>query len=109
MGEYDQTNIFNRIIGGEIPAKVVLEDEGCICFEDIRPQAKLHLLILPKLQCVDFADFMSKVDDVGYLFQFVLRVVEKVGLTDYQLKTNKGAGAGQEVFHFHIHLLSNMV
>ena len=105
---YDQTNIFNRIINKDIPAKIILEDDKCISFADINPQAKLHLLILPKLQCLDFQDFMDKESDVGYLFRFITQVVEKLGITDYQLKTNKGAKAGQEIFHFHIHLLSDV-
>jgi diadenosine tetraphosphate (Ap4A) HIT family hydrolase len=106
--EYNQNNIFKKIIDKHIPANIVLEDESCMAFYDITPQAKTHILIIPKLECVDFEDFLSKAKEIRYFFEFITKVVQKLGLSDYQLKTNKGRGAGQEVFHFHVHLLSNL-
>ena len=103
--EYNPQNIFARIISGEIQAETVLEDSQCIAFKDIAPKAKVHILILPKIACMDFEDFLSKEQDSRYFFYFILKVAEKVGLKDYKLQTNKGAAAGQEIMHFHMHLL----
>lgn len=105
--KYNTNNIFNKIIKKQIEANIVLEDDKCIAFYDIVPQAKTHVLIIPKLECVDFEDFLLKSQDVGYFFDFILKVANKLSLSHYQLKTNKGQKAGQEVFHFHVHLLSN--
>lgn len=104
--EYDQANIFQKIIDKSIPADVVLEDEQCIAFRDINPQAEIHIVIIPKVQCIDFTDFVNNQDDVSYFFQFVAKVAEMLGVSDYRLIANKGFGAGQSVFHFHMHLLA---
>ncbi len=104
--EYDQTNIFRKIIDKSIPAEVIIEDEQCIAFKDINPKAETHVLIIPKVGCIDFADFVNNQTDVSYFFQFITKVVETLGLSDYRLVMNKGSGAGQCVFHFHVHLLA---
>lgn len=105
--EYNPNNIFAKIIRGEVPANVVLEDEHAISFYDIMPKADVHIVALPKLACTDFEDFMIKTSgDVEYFFNFIIATARKVALTDYRLVTNKGQYAGQSVFHFHMHILS---
>lgn len=105
--QYNTQNIFNKIIHKTIPAEVVLEDEHCVAFKDINPQAAVHVVIIPKLECVDFEDFIDKTGGkIDYFFKFILKVARKLELTDYRIITNKGKEVGQIVFHFHAHLLS---
>ena len=103
---YDSSNIFAKIIDKSISAKIVLEDDDCIAFHDINPQSPIHVLVVPKLACVDFEDFILKSPDTSEFFRFIVKVAAKLGLTDYKLLTNKGKSAGQCVFHFHVHLMA---
>jgi len=108
--KYDPNNIFAKIIAGQVPCKKIYEDELILCFYDINPEAKIHALIIPKLACLNFSDFVSKAGplQVASFFSTIKHIAENVlKLTDYRLKTNNGKGAGQDVFHFHVHLLSN--
>ena len=108
---YDNENIFAKILSGEIPCEKFLEDDHVLSFKDINPQAKLHILIIPKKKFIDIADFLEKADN-DYQSSFwssVNNIIKNLGLSDkgFQLKTHKGKDGGQEVFHFHLHLLSN--
>ena len=98
--------IFKKIIDKEIPAKIVYEDEHCLAFHDVKPQAPTHILIIPKKEIPKMAA-MEGADKklIGHLYWVANEVAKKEGLTDYRLVVNNGAGAGQEVFHLHIHLL----
>jgi len=108
---YDNENIFAKILSGEIPCEKFLEDDHVLSFKDINPQAKLHILIIPKKKFIDIADFLENADN-DYQSSFwssVNNIIKNLGLSDkgFQLKTHKGKDGGQEVFHFHLHLLSN--
>ncbi len=100
--------IFGKIIDREIPAKIVYEDDLCLAFEDINPQAPVHLIVIPKKE-------IPKVDDiadadaslVGHLFAVMAKIAAELGLTSgYRVVTNCGPDAGQEVMHLHFHLLA---
>ena len=106
---YDNNNIFAKIIKGQIPCKKVYEDEDVLFFEDINPVSKVHVLGIPKLKCVDFSEFIKNNDKkiVANFFQKINLVVEKLGIKDsgYRVISNSGTDGGQEVPHFHVHIL----
>ena len=109
---YDDNNIFAKILRGEIPSKKIYEDGLVLCFYDIRPEAKVHALIIPKFKCVDFSHFIEisdfqKVSEFFAKTKYVAEQVLNLKHCGYRLKTNNGSGAGQEVFHFHVHIISN--
>lgn len=105
---YDKNNIFAKIIRSEVPARIVFEDEFCLCFKDINPVAKTHLLVIPKIEAVDYADFIvkAKARDVQGFFTSIKTITDKLNLNHYKLLTNKGGESGQQVFHFHVHVIS---
>ncbi len=106
---YDNNNIFAKIIDGKIPCKKIYEDKDVLFFEDINPVSKIHILGIPKVKCVDFSDFISSYhkDIVVNFFQKVDEVIEKLGIKEggYRIISNSGVDGGQEVPHFHIHIL----
>lgn len=108
---YDNENIFAKILSGEIPCEKFFEDDHVLSFKDVNPQAKLHILIIPKKKFIDIADFLENADndDQSSFWSSVNKIIKNLGLKDkgFQLKTHKGKDGGQEVFHFHLHLLSN--
>ena len=108
---YDTENIFAKILRGEIPCDKIYEDEYILSFKDINPQSKTHVLIIPKDPYIDIADFLQNADS-QYQTHFWLSVNTIIDNLDlrvkgFQIKTRKGKDGGQEVFHFHLHLLSN--
>ena len=108
---YDNENIFAKILRSEIPSDKVFENEFVLSFNDINPKAKLHILIIPKKPFVDIADFLQNAD-VNYQSNFWASVNEIISLLNlkekgFQIKSHKGKDGGQEVFHFHLHLLSD--
>ncbi len=106
---YDNNNIFAKIIIGEIPCEKVYEDEEVLFFNDINPTAKIHVLGIPKVSCTDFSDFVSNYDEniVSNFFKKTDMVIEKLGIKNsgYKIISNSGENGGQEVPHFHIHIL----
>ena len=106
---YDNDNIFAKIIDGKIPCKKIYEDEDVLFFEDINPITKVHILGIPKVHCVDFSDFVLNYDQsiVANFFKKIDTVIEKLGIKDsgYRIISNSGIDGGQEVPHFHIHIL----
>ena len=100
--------IFAKILRKEIPADLVHEDEQCIAFRDINPQAPTHVLIIPRKA---FASIEAMQDEdaplVGHLFLVARDIARKFGLNEsgYRLVINNGGNAGQTVFHLHVHLL----
>ena len=106
---YDDNNIFAKILRGEIPCSKVYEDEFSLFFYDINPQAKIHVLGIPKVSCVDFSDFITNSDEryISSFFKSVKIVIEKLNIKEqgYRLISNSGENGGQEVPHFHIHIL----
>jgi histidine triad (HIT) family protein len=97
--------IFCKIIRGEIPNKTILEDENFLAFEDINPQAKVHILIIPKIHVDSFDVMAPKV--MGEMTAFIQKVASITGVKHdgYRLITNIGNHGGQEVKHIHFHLL----
>ena len=109
LSPYDDTNIFARILRGEIPNKTVYEDEWVLAFHDIVPQAPTHVLVIPKAPYVSFADFSAKASDaeIAGFTRAVGKVAKLLGLEEqgYRLIANMGEHSGQEVPHFHIHIV----
>lgn len=106
---YDNQNIFAKIIQGKIPAEKVYEDEKVLAFHDINPQAPVHILVIPKKKVISFHDFTEEgsPDEIAYFFKKIQEITEQQGLDadGYRLITNHGTHAGQEVPHFHVHIL----
>ncbi len=100
------TTLFQKIADGEIPADIVYEDDRALAFRDINPQAPTHILVVPR-KPIPRADRIEEADEVlvGHLFVVAKKVAADEGLTDYRLVMNNGEGAGQSVFHIHLHLL----
>jgi diadenosine tetraphosphate (Ap4A) HIT family hydrolase len=107
---YDESNIFARILRGEIPSKKVYEDEWALAFHDISPQAPTHVLVIPKGNYVSFADFSANGSDaeIAGFMRAVGKVAKDLGLEapGYRLLANMGEHGGQEVPHFHVHLFA---
>ncbi|MCS6855612.1 MAG: histidine triad nucleotide-binding protein [Elioraea sp.] len=105
---YDDSNVFARILRGEIPCKKVHEDEFALAFHDINPQSPVHVLVIPKGRYVSIADFSANASDaeVAGFWRAVGRVAKALGLEDsgYRVLTNMGRNAHQEVPHFHVHI-----
>ncbi|MDH3608477.1 MAG: histidine triad nucleotide-binding protein [Gammaproteobacteria bacterium] len=103
-----QETIFDKIISKEIPAEIVYEDDQCLAFKDVNPQAPVHILIIPKKSIAKIAD--ADVQDqniLGYLMLKAGEIADELGVKDaFRLVINNGEGAGQTVFHLHIHLLA---
>jgi histidine triad (HIT) family protein len=102
------TTIFGKIIGREIPADIIYEDESCLAFRDVNPQAPTHVLIIPRKEIARLAD--AGQDDqalLGHLLLAANKVARQLGVDSaFRLVVNNGAGAGQSVFHLHLHLLA---
>jgi histidine triad (HIT) family protein len=100
--------LFCKIIAGEIQAEVVHEDERCVVIRDNNPQAPTHLLVIPR-DHIESLDEASQKDEamLGHLLRVAARVANDEGLADggYRTVINTGAGAGQSVFHLHVHVL----
>jgi diadenosine tetraphosphate (Ap4A) HIT family hydrolase len=107
---YDETNIFARILRGEIPCTKAYEDQWVLAFHDINPQAPTHVLVVPKGRYVSFADFSASAsaDEVVGFMRAVGRLAKDLGLEaqGYRLLANMGEHSGQEVPHFHVHLFA---
>ncbi len=100
-------SIFTRIINREIPADIVYEDDRCLAFRDINPQAPTHILVIPKpeIPSVDAIEAGDK-ELIGHLFTVVAQIARQLKLNDgYRVVVNNGRDAGQTVDHIHLHLL----
>ena len=105
----DPNCIFCKIIAKKIPSKIVFEDEHVTAFEDVNPQAPVHMLVVPKKHISEIHNMTEKDKElVGHLFFTAKKIAEEKGLDakGYRLVINNGAGAGQTVFHVHLHILS---
>lgn len=105
---YDKNNIFAKILRGEIPCSKVYEDEYTLAFNDINPQAPVHILVIPKGEYISMDDFHEKASDteIAALFRTVGKVAREAGLPEkgYRILANIGRESGQEVPHLHIHI-----
>ena len=106
---YDQNNIFAKILRGDIPCNKVYEDDHVLAFHDVKPHASVHVLIIPKGHYQDISEFGEKAsaEDKAAFFTAISRVANELGLTSdgYRVIANTGGHGGQEVPHFHLHLL----
>ena len=108
---YDKNNIFAKILRGEIPCKKVYENEYILSFYGVNPQRKIHVLVIPKGEYVDLDDFINKATDIEIieLNKAIIRVVKMLKISNqeggYRLLSNTGKDGGQEVPHFHYHIL----
>ena len=101
--------LFCRIRDGEIPAKRVHEDEQCLAFEDIHPQAPTHVLVIPRKHIATSLDITAEDEGVlGHLHRVAADIARARGFATDGFRTvmNTNAGAGQTVFHIHLHLLA---
>jgi len=101
------TTIFSKIIAKDVPAKIIFEDDLCLAFHDVNPQAPVHILVIPKITELDRLDMAKSTHQalLGHLLLKVSEIALAVGLSDYRVVINNGEGAGQSVFHLHLHLL----
>lgn len=104
------SSIFTKIIHREIPATIEFENDEIIVIHDIQPQAKLHLLIIPKKEIPTINDITSEdINLIGNMFLVAKDLARKFGVENgYQLKFHVGPQGGQEVFHIHLHFLSDL-
>jgi diadenosine tetraphosphate (Ap4A) HIT family hydrolase len=108
LGPYDDTNIFARILRGELPCKRVYEDDVALAFHDIHPRAPIHVLVIPKTPHVSLADFTASAtpEQIAGFFAAVGRVAKQLNLEEpgYRILANMGPHGHQEVPHFHVHI-----
>lgn len=105
---YDDSNIFARILRGEIPANKVYEDDNVLAFHDINPLAPAHILVIPKGAYISWDDFSQGASDaeIAGLTRAVGKVARDAGLVErgYRVLANVGPDSGQEVPHLHLHI-----
>jgi len=105
---YDDSNIFARILRGELPCKKVYEDEHALAFHDINPLAPLHILVIPKGPYVSWDDFSEQgsAEEIAGFVRAVGTVARDAGAVEqgYRLLANVGRRGGQEVPHLHVHI-----
>ena len=102
------STIFTQIINREIPADIVYEDEVCLAFRDINPQAPVHVLLIPKKEIVSMATVETEDQAIlGHLMAKASEIASTLELSEsgYRLVVNTNEDAGQSVFHLHIHIL----
>ena len=98
--------LFCKIAAGDIPAEKLYEDEEMLAFRDISPQAPVHFLIIPKKHIQDPAGVDTDDEDmIGRMMRTGTKVAKENGISDFRLVFNNGVGAGQTVFHLHMHVL----
>ena len=105
---YDDSNIFARILRGELPSKKVYEDDHVFAFHDINPLAPVHVLVIPKGPYVSWDDFSEKASDaeIAAFVRALGRIARDEGLVaqGYRVLANTGLRGGQEVPHLHMHI-----
>lgn len=104
----DPDCLFCRIAAGEIPSEKVYEDDVCLAFRDIAPQAPVHILVIPKTHIRSCSELDEETAPlVGHLFTVIAAIARQEGLTNgYRVISNVGADAGQSVPHLHFHILA---
>ncbi|MDR1334656.1 MAG: HIT domain-containing protein [Holosporaceae bacterium] len=106
---YNRDNVFYKILNGQIPCEKVYEDAIAVAFHDIHRCCRIHVLVITRGLYINFADFVKQAsaDEVKSFFHAVSHVANMLGVKDsgYRLLMNSGLDAGQEVEHFHVHIL----
>ncbi len=109
MIEYDENNIFAKILRGEIPCDKVYEDEHILAFNDISPLKPVHILVIPKGKYISIDDFGAKAspEELKAFFAAISKIAGEKGIADFGFRciANTGDDGGQEVPHFHMHIL----
>ncbi len=104
----EENCLFCKIVEGEIPSDFVHQDDSCVVIRDINPQAPMHVLVIPR-DHIESLDDASQRDEglLGHLLRVAARVANELGHADsgYRCVINTGEGAGQSVFHLHVHVL----
>jgi len=107
---YDGSNIFARILRGELPSNKLYEDEHVLAFHDINPLAPTHILVIPKGAYVSWDDFSAKASEaeIAAFVRAVGKIARDAGLLEsgYRLLANAGVNAGQELPHLHVHIFA---
>ena len=107
---YNDDNIFAKILNKKLETEIILENKHAIAFQDIAPQAPIHILIIPKGKYIKYDDFLNEAskDEIYHFFKLISQLIKDYDLenTGYRLITNAGRNANQEVPHLHFHLLA---
>ena len=99
--------LFCKIISGEIPSSKVYEDDVCLAFNDIDPQAPVHFLVIPKSHIGSAAEVNGGNSDVvAHIFEVIAKITKEKNIESYRVVSNIGEQAGQSVPHLHFHVLS---
>ena len=98
--------LFQKILDGDIPADIVYRDKDVCAFRDINPMAPVHILVIPVTPLASISE-MGESDEllIGRLMRMATEIARQEGLKNYRLVINNGEGAGQSVFHLHVHIL----
>lgn len=110
MTQYDDNNIFARILRGEIPCNKVYEDDHVLAFNDINPQAPVHILVIPKGRYIAIDDFgaSASAEEIKAFYAAIAKITDDKNLKNegFRVIANTGINGGQEVPHFHAHILA---
>ncbi|MCM8541244.1 MAG: histidine triad nucleotide-binding protein [Lentisphaeraceae bacterium] len=108
MSEQENNTIFGKILRGEIPADLIHEDDKCIAFKDVSPQAPNHILLIPRKLIPKLSDAVAEDKEIlGHMMLTAGEIARKLGFEDaFRLVINNGSKAQQTVFHLHMHILS---
>ncbi len=108
---YSKDNVFYKIISGEISCSFIYEDENVIAFNDIKPIAPVHILVIPRNLYTSFDDFAknSPSGEIGDFFKTVRKIANENCGKSYKIQMNCGEKAGQTVFHFHVHIIGDSI
>lgn len=113
MQAYDNDNIFAKILRGEIPNDTVYEDDHVLAFNDIAPQAPVHILVIPKGQYVSIDDFgaQASAEEIKAFYAAISQIAQEKSLQEegFRVISNTGLNGGQEVPHFHAHILGGKI
>lgn len=101
--------VFCEIINGNIPSQKVYEDDMCLAFKDLNPQAPVHILVVPKIHIESMNDVNEENSKyVAHIFEQVPQIAKSVGIDSYRFIANCGSDAGQTVMHLHFHILGGV-
>ena len=109
---YNKENVFAKILKKELPAERVYENNYVLAFKTIKPMADTHILVIPKGEFVSYNDFVGKASNVEIVefFKAIDIIAQELKIDDsYKLVMNHGKAVGQEVFHFHVHLMHGKI